>query len=112
MFRTALIALALVLASFAFARAQSATGIGKATAGNLHDAPNLLPLIIPRSVICALPATKNTTPREQRIKLAPGQKPLTACPPGATTYIDFSSRFPAVSNMPPPVVRPTTGQPP
>jgi hypothetical protein len=66
----------------------------------------------PNSVICVLPGSTVAKPLEQRIKLAPGQKPLLACPPGATTYIDFSNRFPSVSNMPPPVVRPTTGHPP
>jgi len=65
----------------------------------------LLPVLKPVSVQCVLPGGKDAKPREQRIQVAPGQNPLTACPPGATTYLDFGSspgRFPSVSNIPPP----------
>lgn len=65
----------------------------------------------PNSVICVLPGSTIGRPLEQRIKLSPGQKPLTACPAGATMYLDFSARFPIVGNMPPPVWPPTGKSP-
>jgi len=95
--RLLLIILALVLASSVSAHAQN------------------LPAFNRPDVVCVLPGSQEARlhgaggnqqePREQRIQLAPGQKPLTVCPPGATTYVDFGSspgRFLDCPKCPPP----------
>jgi hypothetical protein len=128
-----LIVLALVLASYVSGHAQAvrqetvraedeggnkqepqpvpAKAEATATAGNQQD-QNLLPLIIPNSVICVLPGGKDTKPLEQRIQPAPGQNPLNDCPPGAATYVDYGAspgRFPSVSNLPMPLLPKNAG---
>jgi hypothetical protein len=99
-----LIALALCLAPPAQAAkntaiSSGAAGTEKPNAANQETAPGnpdtvrTIADIRPRSVICVFPAgpaagagTKQLKPRERRIKVAPGQNPLTACPKGSKAF--------------------------
>jgi hypothetical protein len=90
--RTAIIALALCLASCVSASAPPAQ----------QEAARPL-AIHPKTVVCVFPATPHTKAHEQRGPIPPGKKIEDLCPPGAHVGL-FYDPVPHRSHAPPPDV--------
>ena len=98
MFRPAFLKLPLIILALALACPAS---------GSAQDARPLV--FLPLTFICDPAAW----PGAQSRPIPSGKQVKDLCQPGAKTYVDFGPypiRLPFVSNIPTPVVRPTTGQ--